>query len=473
MILFLVQIALAESLILSYDDALKQALKNNPDIKLTTLEVKKSQSGLMEARGIFDPRINASIGRNYRTQQQFFAGLGTFNSEVYGPSYTIGMQAYSPTGTNISLDWTTSRNTSVFQSQDIEGIEQEISPIDTTMTMTLTQSLLQGYRFQFNMQPVREAQRSLSISELIAIETQQESLAQTATAYWNAIYQSKLLLLAEESVKIAQEEQRVVKAKVEQGDLASVEADRVEAATLASKSALIDAENAYISACESLLLLLGEEPDKTIEFTTIPETDLDQMHDLDKELQMVLANNPTLQRLRLLVTAAEERVREAQHANLPELNATMRYSYTGWEDEFNDSFNEMIQGGLPGRYIGLNIDVPIANWSDKGAYEQRVIDLTKARQDFDNMERTISQQVRTQVRDLHSTQAKAKLAEVNLRVAEKNLESDRALRDAGRSIEKDVLDSIKAVEDARAQYEKALADHQLAKVSLLKLQGAM
>ena len=89
------------------------------------------------------------------------------------------------------------------------------------------------------------------------------------------------------------------------------------------------------------------------------------------------------------------------------------------------------------------------------------------------MERSITQQVQRQIRELQATQTKAKLAAVNLRVAEKTLSADRALRDAGRSIEKDVLASIKAVEDARVQYERALADHQLARVELLKLQGAI
>ena len=184
MIYCLILHAVSAPLELSYEESLVRALNNNPNIQSAHLDVERAQGSLLESRGIFDPRLNTSFGRNYSTQQQFFAGIGAFNSEIYGPSYTIGFQSYLPTGTNMSVDWSTSRNTSVFTSQDFEGVEQEISPIDTTLTMTLTQSLLQGHRTQFNLQPIREAKRSLSISELLAVEAQQEYLAQTASAYW-------------------------------------------------------------------------------------------------------------------------------------------------------------------------------------------------------------------------------------------------------------------------------------------------
>jgi len=473
MIVFWINLAYATPLTISYKEAMDIASRRNPEIHSTHLDVERAQGGVMEAKGVFDPTLNLNFGRNHRTQQQFYAGLGTFNSEVYGPSTTVGIQSYLPTGTRIAIDWITSQNTSLFISEEFEGIEQQISPIDTTLTMTLTQSLLQGYRYQFNMQPLREAQRSLSISELIAIETLQESLAQTASAYWNVVYQLKLVELAKESLKISKEEQRIVQAQVAQGELATVEIDRVEATTLAAQSALIDAENAYLTACESLLLLLGEDSNQQLILTTTPEKSLDEEYDVEQEITQVKKSNPTLKRMQLLVSAAEERVQESQHAKLPELNATARYSVSGWEDEFSNSINEMTQGGLPGRYIGLNLDVPIANWADKGAHSQRVTDRNKAQKELESMGRTIVQQVSKQVRELHSTQAKSRLAAVNLSVAEKTLASDRALRDAGRNIEKDVLDSIKAVEDARVQYERALADHQLAKVELLKLRGEM
>ena len=130
--------------------------------------------------------------------------------------------------------------------------------------MTLTQSLLQGFKTQYNKQQLNSALRNLDTSELTAIETIQQSLADTATAYWNLAHQQKLIDLANEALRIAKEEERLIQAKVDQGDLAPIEAVRVKAATLSAQLALVDAKNAYESSKESLLLLLGEQPNQDI-----------------------------------------------------------------------------------------------------------------------------------------------------------------------------------------------------------------
>ena len=57
---------------------------------------------------------------------------------------------------------------------------------------------------------------------------------------------------------------------------------------------------------------------------------------------------------------------------------------------------------LPGSYVGVNLDVPIANWGDRGTVEQRSIDLDRARQALTNMEYSLMQQAQTQLRTLKS-----------------------------------------------------------------------
>ena len=56
-------------------------------------------------------------------------------------------------------------------------------------------------------------------------------------------------------------------------------------------------------------------------------------------------------------------------------------------------------------------------------------------------------------------------------VAEKTLEADKTLRDLGRNVEKDVLESIQALQDARTQLAKAKLDQQQALLELARLKG--
>ena len=468
--------AKADSLSLTYQDALELAIIQNPQIRDARWNLQSADAAIMSAKAMFDPSLNISAGKNSNTSQQFFAGIGAFNSETYGPTLTIGGRSTLPTGTTLSLDWTTSRSTSLFTSQEFSEVQQQISPIDTTLTMTLTQSLLQGFKSQFNKQQLIQAHYNRDSSEWSAMETIQQSLADTASAYWNTAHQSKLVYLTTEALRIAQEEERLIQAKVDQGDLAPVEAIRVKAATLSAQVALLDAENGYIAAKESLLLLLGESPTTDLAIaSTTPDMgsfgiDVTQT---EMEIEKVLNNNPTLQRLELAVTIAEDNLRNAKHALLPELTGTARYSLTGWENDFGAALEELGQRELPGSYIGVNLDVPVANWGDRGTVEQRNIELKQSRQALNNMKHSLTQQTLVQLRTLQTAEQKAELAKLNWDVAKQSLAADRALQAEGRNIEKDILASLQSAQDAQIQYERALSDHVLAWVALKKLQGSV
>ena len=459
-------------LALTYDEALNMAFEQNTTIRNAQLNIEKSQGAVMTAKAIFDPTMTLSAGQNRRSTQQFFAGVGSFTSEVYGPTYSLKGSSYLPTGTTLSLDWTTSQSTSVFTSDEYSELEQKVNPIDTTLTLTLTQALLQGFKTQYNQKQLNIAKRSLTSAEWTAIESTQQTLSDTATAYWNTVYQAKMVALAEKAIQIAQEEERLIAAKLEQGNVAPMELDRVRAATLTSQVSLLDAQNAYDNAKESLLLLLALSPSTKIELKS-PTPELNDLNILDvqKELDLVLQNNPNLQRLKVDIQGNEEALSNAKHAMLPELTGTARYAVTGWETDFSSALQEMTSGDLPTSYVGVNLALPIANWSDKGQLSQSKVALEQSNQTYETTERSLLQQAQNQIRLIQSTQSKIQLAKLNLEIAEQSLSSQRTLQEAGRNIEKDVLAAIQAVQDAEIQYEKAQADLLLALVTLKKLQG--
>ena len=140
-LLLSISLAYAEELSLNYQEALDLALDQNPQFKMPNGQ-SMALAAVMSAKALLTPRCS-SAGQNRNTRQQFFAGIGA-HPETYGPPVTIGGRTTLPTGTTLSVDWTTSRSTST--TSRVLRVQQEISPIDTTLTMTLTQSLLQGFK---------------------------------------------------------------------------------------------------------------------------------------------------------------------------------------------------------------------------------------------------------------------------------------------------------------------------------------
>ena len=123
--------------------------------------------------------------------------------------------------------------------------------------------------------------------------------------------------------------------------------------------------------------------------------------------------------------------------------------------------------------IGADITVPLINRADRGGLGDKEAAAAKARIEREAIERSIDQQVRAQVRTLSSAGMSVTLAEANLRFAEETLTAQRALQNAGRAIQKDVLEAIRDVDDARVALAKARADAALALVELNRLRGSL
>ena len=165
------------------------------------------------------------------------------------------------------------------------------------------------------------------------------------------MHQKALVQLAKDAVELAKEEARLVQSRVEQGDLAPVEADRVAAAALSAESALLDAQNAMRQAEESLLLNIGMPLDTVLSLESWNDITLPEGSQLEEELKLVNEQNLGLIRQRKLIEAAELRLLDAKHARLPELNATTRLSATGWEEDLSDALVGNGQLSLTGSYI--------------------------------------------------------------------------------------------------------------------------
>jgi outer membrane protein len=454
---------------LTIEEALKLTIEQNPQLKQADYDVERAKKSYVSAKGMFDPQVTASVGRNVSTNQQLMAGVA-FDLETIGPSYRFGFQSMLPTGTSVSMNWNTSRTSTKFKLED-SPLEQEFNPFDTRLQLNLSQPLLQGSSMMYNLRFVKEAQRGIDVAVLRKQEQLLNTLTDVSKNYWNVQYQKLLLNLAIDSIEVAEEEVRAIQAQVTEGNLASVELDRVEVSRLSAEVSKIDAENVYLSSYESFLVLLGLEQTDPIQLVSVSKNIETMEWNVEKEFQKALEGNLSLQILKQNINSADQRAKEAHHALFPDVSLVSTYTLSGWEEEFSQAIEEVFNRDLPGSYVGLEMSIPIANWSDQGDYQQKLIDVERAKQDLRIAQDGIKQQVQSQVRILQVSQRKIALAEQNIVVAEKTLEADKTLRDLGRNVEKDVLASIQSLKDARTQLAKAKVDQQQALLELARLKG--
>jgi len=472
---------------LGYDQALEAALRHNPTLQIAGTTVERADGALLAASAVFDTTLTGSASSaSTVTQSPQLQGV---NIDDRSSSFTTSLSHFFATGTTGSVSWRNAQSTTIYNAESASALDQlrefglinEDIRYQSSLVASVRQSLLDGFRMSSNLQGVRTATRARDQAEATRLRVRQEVLANTARAYWELWYQRRRVVIAQQTLEVSVEEQRIVRLKVEQGTLAPVEQTRVDATVIQAESALLAADTAARTATDALLVLMGQAPGSEISLTTDPVEPRDLSIDQDAVVEAALANNPELQSLRLASSNSELDLIDARHRRLPQLDVNGTFGLIGLDQApasntdvgMGSAAGNMLSGDARTWSVGADLSMPLGNRADRGALDQAKADLRQARLDLEARERSLAQEVRTQVAALATAWKQVELAQANLRFAEATLSAERALAEAGRSVQKNVLEAIKNVDDGRLNVEKAKADYLVAIIELERLKGSL
>lgn len=458
---------------LTYEDALEGALANNPQLTSSELSLEEARASLTSARGAFDPQFSVSTTWSQFTRVAF----DPLNYKNSGTNLNgdFGFNGQMLSGTRYSVGGTLTRSNSLTQYDLIP--DNEADAWQRSFRGSLTQSLLKGHRLSYNLQSVTRARNGLTVAELSLEKARQDTLGQAAQAYWTWVYQVELADIAVESVQIAAEALRIGALRVETGDLASVEQTRLEAALVQARINALESRQSADQAADSLLLLMGELPGQAV----IPATEVGEVPVLNIDraaaVEVALAQNLDLAVARANADAAMVDAKNARHATLPDLSVTASANSGGsenlippegapgdWQPEWAPTSNLSFTG---------NLSVPLGNRAAVGEAKRAAASARSRQLSVEELERSVASQTALQVDRLSSAREKMELADVNLRLAEATLAAEEAKAEAGRAIQKDVLEARTDVERKKADAAKARTDYRIAQSELLKLQGQL
>ncbi len=468
----IIGVADAAPLVLTYEEALEVAANHNPTMRGAQADVNAADGAVLAARAPFEPKLTAGTSY-FSSTSEGTAEFGNFFADTSGWRTSAGITQALPTGTAVGVDFSSSQNKFFYRLQD-SGLEFTGDPqYQSSLVFTVSQALLEGHRFAWNLQGVRAAKGARSAAEASRQSTRQDALANTATAYWNVRTQKALVAIAEQTLSISDEQHRVVMALVEGGRLAPVESTRAEAAKVQAERALIDAQSAHAAAQDALLLLMGEAPGQVVDVVSVPEEPAPVALDADAVVDRVLQGNPQLLAARVMLDTRRTALVGARHGLLPALAANASYGLRGYESDLSGSFDELGRGDLPEWSIGATLTMPLYNRADRGALGQAQAEAASAEIDVVTLEGSLAQQARAQVRTLEAASRYIDLAALNVRLAEETLAAEQARLGEGRALQKDVITAIKELDAARVEWERSRAAWQDALVALRRLEGRL
>ena len=412
----------------------------HPILKQADLLVQRAGAGILQARGAFDPKLEAGLNRK------------TFDSKLYysyfNPQLTI------PTWYGI----------------DIKAGTEEIIGDRVTSEATLGRTSYVGVRIPANnlffdsrratlrqaqsLRQVSEAERSLIINDL---------LFDAMSAYWNWVREYRLYAIVSDAVRINEERLKFVVTEYEQGNRPAI--DTTEALTqlqgfyLQQNAAWLAFQNAGLE----LSNYLWRESNQPFEWnnTIVPPEDalaeLPEIPALEQLITEAADNHPKLLAIRYKGDMLEtEQKLKAQYL-LPKLNVNANLLSKGYglPDEVTVPF-------LENNYkLGVDFSIPLFLREARGAYQSTRLKRQENTLEQERLSLQVQNKVKTYYNEMMQLRQQLDLYEQALDNNQRMFQGERIRFEVGESTlfvlnarENKVLETIQKLTELRAKWQK-------------------
>ena len=479
----------AGNLYLSLSDAIALALENNLDVEIERYEFSIAQADLLRARsganiqgiptgvlpgvptganlallgsssaglaasgdlsalsllGIglsFDPFVTGNLNFGHTTAPQSNTVFsGTTALVTTNQTANVGVQQSFLTGGTAALTYD-----NIVQNQN--SFRSTVNPFTTSsLDLTFTQPLLQGFGFAQNNRTIRIAKNNLKAADYVFRQQLINTVANVVQLYWNLVAAISTVSVNQQAVAVAQKLYDDNKTQVNIGTLAPIEVVRAEAQLATAQQALVAAQSAVLqleSVLKSALSRNGLSSPAILEAHVVPTDpiripEVEAIEPIQDLVSKALDNRPDLAQSRVQIDNAEISLSGTRNALLPSLSVVgdMR------SNALVGTQNTLL--GPPSTAGGLAQNPPIADPFFVGNYGSILAQL------FGRSFPTYSIGVNLTI-PLRNRAAQANVATAALNLRQNQLFVQRQIN----QIRVDVKNAMIALDQARAQYQAAV-----------------
>jgi len=429
LLIFLPIYLLAQKNVLTLEDAIKIALENSNQVKLSQLEILKSDEKLVEARSALIPRISAS---------------GSYSRYLKKP--VLFLPPDSPFGR-------------------MTGGVIEIG-FDNSYLGAIS---LQMPLFSWNLYAgIRSALKGKSLAEQAYKSVTLKTIADVKKAFYGALLARENYKITKMRVDLAQDNLKNVEKMYRQGIASEYDYISAQVQYQNLLPLLIQAENNLELAKNALKLVLGIDVKEDIEIEGEMKVDSLIGVDYTSSLKDLYEKNPDLKQAELQVELSREIVSLEVSGHLPSLFLTGNLQYQAQANDFN--FNQY--RWIRTTFIGLQIQIPIFNGfgtqarvdQAQASFQQAIERLNFTKQALENELKNTIYRIEQSGRRIESQKRAVELAELGYKIARKRFES-------GVGTQLEVSNAEVNLAQARLNYLQAIYDYLIAMSDLEKLTG--
>ena len=350
---------------LNLQAAISSAVRNNLGVQEARLQPAINEAEVLSAEAAFDAVFFTDVELAWTDEPSTVPvlggvplGSGVNASQRY--SFSTGIRKPLVTGGSfsVSTDLNRSRNRS-------PGVDQFPDPAYLSgVTLGFTQPLLRGFGSDVNRASIR---LSRNMERRAVHELRAELLTvvqETEEAYWNLVFAWRDLEIRQWLVEQGESVRDVLDRRRDFDARLAEYADAV--ATVEQRKADVIRARREVRAASDRLKTLINDPELNVGSEIVVQP-VDESaatpiaYSLREAIVTAVANRPEIQQTILNIDDASIRQMLAENARLPALNLNAQIRYSGLDDSFGDSYDDLFEGRFINYLLGLGFEMPIGN----------------------------------------------------------------------------------------------------------------
>jgi len=424
----------AQPLKLTLKDAVSYGLINNKDLKISSMEVEKSDKKINEAFGNYLPSVSAT-GQYVRN---------TKLPVVYFPSVTVDP------------------NTMEFKfgsPEPIVAAEENMYTGNLTVAMPLyRRDIIAGHGL---------AEIGKQISENVHKNTKQELISNIKKSYYSILFaneQYKYIKQSIERLEISVKEARSLYAK---GLINRVDTLQIYSAYENLKPALINVRNQIYQLNSSMKIFMGLDYNAEIVLTdSLNGYGLTSFYDINDISDLQVSKNLIVQQNELLISAAHKQIEFENAGYYPNLSLMGQVQIQSQAPDFKFKDYKWATNS----YVGLQLDVPIfSGFKTKAKTEQAEIALQQSQMQLDNTKQQLRTKINNTMLVLKEIKEKISAQKIAVEVSETSYNNIKSRWGQGLQKNSDLTEANLVLSESKTKYAAAVLEYLITRTELENL----
>ena len=477
---------------ITMDDLVKLTLDHNLNIAVQRLNPQVNDIALASLRTIYHPVIGSTLSeQSTTTPPTSVLTLGTSSAAPVASTLNYNgsiSQSVEKGGGTFSASLNNFRQTSTSNTVTYDPLYRSV------WTLNYTQPLLRNFKIDSNRQQIYIAKINRDMSDVQLRATITNTIANAQKAYWEYVYATQAIDVAQSSLDIANRLVQDNNTRVEVGTMAPLDVVTAQTQAATARQALVAAQATQRNdeiALKQFIVTGTSDPNWAAHIEALDHPDfVPQPVDIDAAIRRALNERTDLQIVKQTLEQNAITFRYLNDQLKPQADLGVSYGTTGIGGTglvrsttqlggavsqtipggVNDAFSTLFARDYPAWNVGLTLSYPLGMSLQEASVARAKVQMNQIDTQVKQAELQVATDVTNDATAIRNAVEAAQAAEVSVGLAQRQLDAEQAKFEVGMSTNYNVVLAQQTLSTAQQTQLRAIANYREALVEFERVQ---